>query len=264
MDITVEKAIYYGYSPGNFYVDSRQGPENYAFVHFLRPMMIRVDDQVIPVKTGAFILFTHGNRQQYYPQTVDMLEHWFRFLGDGIPEWLQELDFPMNRPFYIRDPGPADRMLKMIASAYDTENQLAAGMGVQALLYYLASALKVAEPGNESIQKLHDLRMIIRERLDSHLTVAELAEMVNYSPSHFQNLYRQEFGVSPMQDISRMRIERARYLLTFTSYSVERIAQALCYSSVTSFITKFRRETGVSPLRYRKQTMYSQNVQQEV
>ena len=54
--------------------------------------------------------------------------------------------------------------------------------------------------------------------------------------------------------ILRMRMERAKDLLTSTSEKVTSIAQRLGYNNDSYFIKTFRGMVGVTPYEYRKQT----------
>ena len=51
----------------------------------------------------------------------------------------------------------------------------------------------------------------------------------------------------------RLRIERARLLLAETDMPITMIAADLGYSSSQHFATSFRRDTGTTPSRYRRQ-----------
>ena len=47
-------------------------------------------------------------------------------------------------------------------------------------------------------------------------------------------------------------MERAKYLLTHTEYRVMDIAYELGYAAEEQFMRQFKRETGITPTRYRR------------
>ena len=251
MDFTLQQAAYHAFCAENFSVCRPDGPENFAFVHFLRPMELWQNGELVPVEKGAFILFAHGMRQQYHPQTPDMLEHWCHFSCEGFQEWCGELGLPFGEPFFVRDATAADAIFQTVTADFYDGSVSAVRYGMQALFLCLAAARQTAA-NREEHARLYALRAMLRDRLDEEWTVEKMAEAVGYSASHLNRLYRHTFDISPMQDLCRMRMERAKYLLTATSYSVEHIAGLLRYDSCTSFISRFRKVAGVTPLQYRK------------
>ncbi|MGI5893681.1 MAG: helix-turn-helix transcriptional regulator [Candidatus Merdivicinus sp.] len=256
MKFSLQQAAYHAACPENFSVCRPDGPEAYAFVHFLRPMALWLDGKMQTIEKGAFILFAHGMRQQYYPLTPDMLEHWCHFYCEGFEEWIQNLGLPFGKPFYIRDSTAADAIFQTVTADFYDGCDSAVSLGMQALFYSLAAACKTVSNRGEHAA-LYELRSTLRNRLDEPWNVASIAAIAGYSPAHLNRLYRRVFGISPMQDLFRMRVERAKYLLSATSYSVEHIAQLLHYNSSTSFISRFHAVAGITPLQYRKQWSHS-------
>ncbi|GGA81593.1 AraC family transcriptional regulator [Neiella marina] len=82
-------------------------------------------------------------------------------------------------------------------------------------------------------------------------TVAELAQRMFLSEPQFYRLVRQHLGASPMQFITRMRIQRGQDLLIHSQLSVKQIAQSLGYEDGLSFSHCFKKHVGLSPQRWR-------------
>jgi LacI family transcriptional regulator len=61
----------------------------------------------------------------------------------------------------------------------------------------------------------------------------------------------QHLGRSPAQEIRRVRIDHARRLLAQTNLSMQEIAEACGYSTYNYLGNVFKKETGISPGRYR-------------
>ncbi len=68
----------------------------------------------------------------------------------------------------------------------------------------------------------------------------------------FYRDFEQETGESPARYIRRFRIEAACRMLTTTEMEITRIAELTGFSSSNYFTQVFRRETGMTPNRYRK------------
>ena len=82
--------------------------------------------------------------------------------------------------------------------------------------------------------------------------VESLASHASMSRSRFTEHFKRIVGVPPLTYLLRWRIRLGMRLLRRSQYSVAKIAEELGYESDSAFSQAFRRETGISPLRYRK------------
>ncbi len=82
--------------------------------------------------------------------------------------------------------------------------------------------------------------------------VSALAEAVGYSRGYFTARFTAEVGCSPYKYVTRARIRAAVGLLTDTDLSVRTVSAICGYESVERLCEMFRKETGSTPLRYRK------------
>jgi len=93
---------------------------------------------------------------------------------------------------------------------------------------------------------------LVMERFRDTLTINDLAHEAALSANHLIRTYKQVFGVTPHQHIVSLRIKEAGRLLRKTEMPVSDICSAVGFESLGSFSTAFQRETGNSPLKYRK------------
>jgi len=97
----------------------------------------------------------------------------------------------------------------------------------------------------------------VSDYIDAHLgealRLATLAQLVGLSPFHFARAFKQSFGVPPHRYHVGQRIARAKALLDARTHSVTAIARDLGFAETSSFSATFRRVTGVSPMRYRRE-----------
>ncbi len=105
-----------------------------------------------------------------------------------------------------------------------------------------------------------DLFAAVR-RMEAHYTeplpVRELAARSGMSRSHFNTLFRQEFGVSPLEYLSALRMRCACRLLRDPYLSVGEVAERSGFPDPNYFSRAFRNHIGMSPLEFRSRTLSS-------
>lgn len=92
----------------------------------------------------------------------------------------------------------------------------------------------------------------IRADLGRPWTVALMARQVHMSKSGFSDRFRVAVGESPLQHLTRLRMNRACLLLAEADCSIKQVALAVGYESASSFSNAFKRWLGTSPASYRK------------
>lgn len=95
-------------------------------------------------------------------------------------------------------------------------------------------------------------RDYIAANLDQPLRLADAAREAYLSPFHYHRLFSQTFGQSPLEFLTRMRIDRAKQLLIRDAAPVTDVCLAVGYESLGSFSTRFRRATGYSPQEFQR------------
>ncbi len=101
--------------------------------------------------------------------------------------------------------------------------------------------------------------LFINDRYSLPLTLEEIAAAVHLSPFHLSRIFRRETGLSPIQYLIRCRMEAAKRLLSTTDESVEKVAELVGYGSPTAFYRQFKRATGASPAKFRKDLLTLNN-----
>lgn len=84
------------------------------------------------------------------------------------------------------------------------------------------------------------------------LDLEALARTAGVSKYHFLRCFAAEYGETPMQYVTRRRIERATDLLRATNLTVTEVCNLVGYSSLGSFSVKFRELVGMTPSEYQK------------
>jgi len=92
----------------------------------------------------------------------------------------------------------------------------------------------------------------IHARLAEPLTIEDLGHAAGLSPSRFAHLFTEQMGVSPLQYVEKIRIDRARDLLALTSRPIAELAEEVGFPSPYYFSRRFSKTTGLCPRDYRR------------
>ena len=85
------------------------------------------------------------------------------------------------------------------------------------------------------------------------LTVAKIAEELYISETYLSRIFKRSLNVSAFQYLINYRIERAKFLLEKTDYTVYMIAERCGFHDAHHFAKIFKKQTGLTPTEFRKQ-----------
>lgn len=92
------------------------------------------------------------------------------------------------------------------------------------------------------------------------LCVADAADWLSLSPSHFSRKFKDATGVTFINYVTNQRLEKAKSMLEHTRMPVMRIAKALGFKPENYFSRVFKKNVGVTPAEYRKNRTESEDV----
>ncbi|MDZ8120465.1 AraC family transcriptional regulator [Pontiella agarivorans] len=101
--------------------------------------------------------------------------------------------------------------------------------------------------------RLVEVMDFMRKHAYEEISVADVLKAVPMGRRVLERKFKLVFGRTPLEEIRRMRIDKARKLLAETDLSMQEIAEACGYATYNYLTQIFKRVTGVSPSVYRKQ-----------
>lgn len=248
---------------GHFYCQSgyekiRQGN---AFPLFLSieagQFHLEYEDHSYCGHSGDIILIDCSRPHRYY--VTDSCEfYYFHFTeknSDQVTTALIEKNqgpvFKLAHPSILHKP-MRQMILRLSYDASVTDVDLSC-MAYQCLCTLHATGDAFTTETRKSDRLVNQIALYIREHLDQTFTLKDLADCVNLSPYYFSHLFKKETGISPIEYVAVTKINYAKNILKTTQSSVSMIAEILGYSSDASFINAFKKRTGISPARFRRE-----------
>ncbi|MBT2293337.1 AraC family transcriptional regulator [Paenibacillus albidus] len=108
--------------------------------------------------------------------------------------------------------------------------------------------------GQKSRMGLSEVRQYMEQHYDQPLTIEQLSGMAGISAKYFVNLFKKTYGQSAMEYLTDIRINRAKRYLSESDERLRDIAHKVGYSDEFYFSRKFKKEVGMPPSAYSRQT----------
>ncbi len=121
-----------------------------------------------------------------------------------------------------------------------------------AILAQLSSDLSRTERHAVPKRIRHAINVINRLYSEPDLAVSELAAEANVSDVYFRREFRACVGMSPIEYITKVRLENAKALLDTGVYQVSEVATRCGFDSISYFSQRFKKAYGLSPSEYMK------------
>jgi AraC family transcriptional regulator len=123
----------------------------------------------------------------------------------------------------------------------------------QAFVVYLlrnySTSDRLIKPQHQSLTNTQLQQAIdyIHDHLGGDLSLIQIAETMNISPTYFASLFKQKTGTSPHQYVIQQRVDRAIVLLQRTDLRITEIATRVGFSSQSHLTQHVKRATGMTP-----------------
>ena len=87
---------------------------------------------------------------------------------------------------------------------------------------------------------------------DPEISMTALADSFDLSTTRFSLSFKEKVGMSPLEYLTLLRVEKAKELLASTNLNIQDISVQVGYYDSGSFIRRFKQVTGETPLQYRR------------
>lgn len=91
----------------------------------------------------------------------------------------------------------------------------------------------------------------IRVNITKDISVQLVARKSNFSADHLTRLFKKHIGMSTLQYINSIKINKAKELLLNSEKSIKEISYTLCFRDEKYFMKLFKKYEGITPTQYR-------------
>ncbi len=124
----------------------------------------------------------------------------------------------------------------------------------QELVKHITLSLsKLAEDKTQkNLGQIRQAKIYIEENYMKNITLEDLGSYLGFNSSYFSSLFKKETGVSFVEYLSKIRIEKAKELLKEPGLRIQDVCLMVGYNDVKYFTKLFIRHTGLKPNEFRK------------
>lgn len=252
---TAKKLLYYPIVAGEYYCNSeycieREQYDSILLLFVAEGSLTLVQDGEVYTAQKNELLLVDGYRPHKYFTKSSAHSIWIHFDGAGSREWFEELAIQKGQKIK-----GSQRIIESLKEAMFTIVDGCNEYELSNRLYTLLCSLALPEekqPGGETSEQMSRAKEYLKNNIEKEVTIEEVAGVVHLSPSYFSKVFKASCGFSPYDYLLRLRLEKAKELLINTGKPIGEIAYRTGFNSQANFIYFFKKQTGFSPLKFRK------------
>ena len=112
--------------------------------------------------------------------------------------------------------------------------------------------LQTLKSSSSALQVAKAEKFIKENSQNSELSLNSVTEYLCVSTSHFSSIFKEQTGMTFVEYLTHLRMEKAKQLLTFTDRRTYEITEDIGFSDPHYFCVIFKRTTGLTPTEYRE------------
>ena len=116
----------------------------------------------------------------------------------------------------------------------------------------IARLNKILYPHDDLTKQIIVAKLFIDKHFSENINLDKIANKALVSKFHFIRLFKKYYGRTPNQYLQEVRIGKAKKLL-LKGNTIDEVCAAIGFMSKTSFISLFKKKTGITPFVFQVQ-----------
>lgn len=175
---------------------------------------------------------------------MNQLEMWWQEFVNMQSKWLKQTGISKGMPKLSK---PNDLSFEMPLNEWEEVKIIRWIPRMESILMDTGQLVNSGKPNN----LMDEIEQYIRINYCNEIKLHLLAEMFHLSPSHLSRSFKQQFSENITDYITRLRIGKAKLLLTNPALKISAIASQVGYQDEKYFSKAFKQAEGMSPKDFR-------------
>jgi len=235
----------------DFVFDIPEGHDCWLLLLTQTPAIFLVDNEYIEYPANCAVLYRPNQKIYYRACTDKYANDWIRF--DTDEAYVTTSPIPNGVPFSIHDSSYCHKLYQLLVTEHILNNSYK-DISIDNLLRVLFNKLLESYNCKQiSIlyKNLNELKIEIYHHPNKEWTVTNMAERLNISAGYLEEIYKNTFGITCIDDVINSRINLAKKYLLYDHYTIAEIVSLCGYRNMEHFFRQFKRITGVTPKCFR-------------
>ena len=244
-------------APGHHY-----GPDlrPYHILHFVTggKGTLHIENRTFELERGCVFYIPENTAAYYEASASDPWQYsWCAFLGSRANTFKYHY-MALAEGKYVMRGINTEQYAAIIQKAVGLKGKSASNyLYANSVLYELFAAMSENYTANLHAVHVPELHERIKFQLDTrytdNITISQVAETLGIHPNYLSQLFREHYHISPKKYLMNLKMSRASNLLKTTEMPIYAISSALGFEDQMSFSKAFKKQFGMSPMRYRKE-----------
>lgn len=249
-------------TPGHFF-----GPaiRPHYLIHFILKGtgIYKTQNQTFHLKEGQAFLI-RPQESTYYEASEDSpwTYGWAAFDGPEADRLIKEYGLTDTHPFIeTQNINEICLCLHRLISLFEASSHSHDGlMGYFYLLMSLYDTQPEKEVSSYNKEYLKYALSYIRHNYSYDINVHDIARHIGIDRSYLYRIFMENEALSPKQYLTNYRLLVAKDMLLNTNYNITEIALSCGFHDSSSFCKNFQKKEGATPLKYRKEALFKNNI----
>lgn len=241
----------------NFRITRDRGRVDYQIIYLLKGKgYYNFGKGFVEVPEGSLIVYLPDQPQNYEYRFKDSTElYWLHFSGYAVRDTLARCNLLGKQMHYIGTQSAYAELFKKIIHEVQIKKPLFQNIvsaNLNELFCYMARELtgRVSQNIVMSNDYFKNITIFMSSNYNKKIKVEELAEMCNLSLHRFTHKFKDLIGMTPIEYLTKIRIDEAKYLLSNSFLNISEISSIVGYDNPLYFSRVFKKVTGLSPRNY--------------
>ncbi|WP_313514457.1 helix-turn-helix domain-containing protein [Sphingobacterium sp.] len=190
--------------------------------------------------------------------SADKIEETIDYLNNAYPKINNSLswDFSWNKFHLVNTDELASLTNKLFSNmiSNDPFKDVLADLLFKELLIRIIQQQQLGEliePHSTGNDEMSNLKRYIRENLTERITIEDLSRKANMSKATLFRIFKDEYGITPMELVIRERLRKAKEMLS-ANMSIKEVCYACGFTDVNYFSRLFKARENITPGNYQR------------